>query len=74
VSLKEFEALGFATAGSDEFRVPLHVLNRHARFAEPGNDGQPVHVRITELAPSFAVSGYWTDEANALVPAQRVLG
>ena len=72
VTLEQFQALVLASAGPHQLRVPLHVTDRHAGLAELGDEGEPVKVRVSEPAVSVAAPGDRADEADALVPAQRV--
>src|ERR1700722_18556838 len=74
VTPQELEALGLAAAGPHQPRVALHVADGHAGLAKLGDEGEPAQIRVAEPASSVGVSCHRSEQADALVPAQRVLG
>src|SRR3954447_13780141 len=70
---EQVEPLLLTAAGPDEFGVALHVLDAHPGRPQPGDQDDPVEVPGTEAAPAVRAALDAVEEADALVPAQRVL-
>src|SRR5690242_1820830 len=74
VLLQQLKAFRLTRARPDQLGVPLHVTDRHTGRAQPGDQRQPVQVALAEPAAAVAAPFDVRQQADPLVPAQRVLG
>src|ERR1700722_3450603 len=74
VPLEQLDAFGLARARPDELGVALHIPHRHPGGAQLGQQRQPVQVAVAVPAPAVAAALDRGEQADALVPAQGVLG
>src|ERR671935_246265 len=74
VPLEQLEAFGVADARPDQAGVALHVAHWHPGRAQLGQQRQPVQVGLAEPAPPVPAPLDVREQADPLIPAQRVLG
>jgi hypothetical protein len=74
VPLEQLNPFRFARARPDQLGVALHVPHRHPGGAQLGQRRQPVQVAVAVPAPAVAAALDGAEQADPLVPAQRVLG
>src|SRR5690242_3948851 len=74
VLLQQLDAFRLARARPDQLGVPLHVTDRHPGRAQLGDQRQPLQVALAEPAAPVAAPFDVRQQADPLVPAQRVLG
>src|SRR6266567_4780447 len=73
VTSEQVEPLGLAGPRPDQLRVALHVVHRHAGGAQLAQHQQPFHVAVAEPAPPVRAAFNSIEQADPLVPSQRVL-
>src|SRR6185437_2673927 len=74
VLFQQLDAFGLTRARPDQLGVPLHVPDRHPGRAQLGQQGQPLQVALAEAAAAVPAALDLREQADPLVPAQRVLG
>src|SRR6266700_6261389 len=74
VLFEQLDAFGLTRARPDQLGVPLHVPDRHPGRAQLGQQGQPLQVALAEPAAAVPTPLDAPEQADPLVPAQRVLG
>src|SRR5512142_2216983 len=74
VLFQQLDAFRLARARPDQLGVPLHVTDRHPGRAQLGDQRQPLQVALAEPAAAVAAPLDAREQADPLVPAQRVLG
>src|SRR6266542_3778607 len=73
VTSEQVEPLGLTGPRPDQLGVALHVAYRHAGGAQLAQHQQPVHVAVAEPAPPVRAAFDSIEQADPLVPSQRVL-
>ena len=71
---QQVHPLGLARSGSHELGVVEHVPHRHAGGPQLAQQQQPVQVGVAETPPPVGGALDAVEQADPLVPAQRVLG
>jgi hypothetical protein len=73
VLLQQIQPLLLAGAGPDQPGVALHVTDVHPGGPQLAQQHQPVEIAVAEPPPPVAPPLDVAEQANPLIPAQRVL-